>query len=130
MKLLKNKKAIATSLIVDFWALVAYFLIFIIVYVSVIMSSRLEADICIEQIKEDKTMELLNVLKTQIDVNNEKITVAEYAARYADDKSIGTDDAKTVLEPIITKIDNRNPGSDIYCIDFAFTNREKVALSE
>jgi len=122
-----NKKAIATSVIIDVWGLIVYFLIFLIVYISIIATSKLDYNVCVEQIKESSTMNLLNTLKTPIDFNSKTITIAEYLSVYAADNSISTD---KIRDDIQKQIENSNIDLDFYCLSFVFDKRDEIALSK
>ena len=121
MKIIKNKKAMATSLIIDIWAIIAYFLVFLVVYMSVIASSKLDYKVCVEQLKEEKTMELLNILKTPAD--DAQSTIAERLALY----DLG--DLKDAEDKIVEILKKNNLYFGIYCISFDFEEKDSIIIS-
>jgi len=124
MKIAKHKKAIATSLVVDFWSIVLYLLVFLIVYAVILFMTRAPYDVKVEQLKESKTMELLNILRTPIDAGGGNMTVAEYLAKYDSDASL---DAQKVKDAIKAGLQNTNLYSEdtLDCVYFNFEDSSK-----
>jgi len=119
-----NKKAIATSVMVDVWALIAYFLVFIIIYISIIAQGSVDYKLTVEELKESETMHLLNVLRTPIEINKKIITIAEYAALYDSDPQLSSDDASKNIKDKLSKINLYDKG----CLIFNFHQKSPLKL--
>jgi len=84
MKLCKSKKGIGTSVIVDVFMLLAYFIIFVLV---IFIISRVDSrtEVRNEALTIDYNLELINGLRTPITLEGPRtITFADYLAEYAD----------------------------------------------
>jgi hypothetical protein len=86
MKLFKSKKGLGTSVIADVFALLAYFIFFIIVVLLIAYSGeKSKADVRAEALKVDYNLELLNGLRTPMTLGDgTNMTFAEYLSKYAD----------------------------------------------
>lgn len=127
MKITKHKKAIATSLVVDFWSIILYFLVFLIVYAVILFMTRAPYDVKVEQLKESKTMELLNILRTPIDAGSGTMTVAEYLAKYDSDNSLDSQTVKDAIKAALQKV-NLYSKDNFNCISFDFEDLGKKII--
>ncbi|MEM4336429.1 MAG: hypothetical protein QXG86_00295 [Candidatus Woesearchaeota archaeon] len=118
-KIIKNKKGIATSLIIDVWAVIAYFLVFLVIYIALTVSTRIDYAMYYELLKEEKTMELLNILKTPVD---EQKTIADYLIDYDLKRN------KEVKDKIIETLEKNKIYSSISCISFNFEEKNEIIV--
>lgn len=126
MRIIKHKKAIGTSLIVDFWSLVIFLVVFLIVYIAIIAGGNVEYGVCVEKIKEDRTMEMLNVLRTPISVEGKTMEISEYLAMY----DAGDLDADEVQGNIVERLKKVGEFENIFCMSFDFLEKERIVIAE
>ena len=105
MRLLKSKKGIGESIISDVLSLLAYFLVFIIViFLITATDTKSKADVKVEEIKVDYNLQLINALRTPVNLTDGRnTTFAEFMADAVDradcsDKSYPDDITKQEKE--------------------------------
>ncbi len=87
MKISKSKKGIGTSVITDVFALLAYFVFFIIVIILIVSTNtKSKAEVDVQSLKADYSLELLNVLRAPVTLEDGRtLMFAEYLGKVADE---------------------------------------------